>query len=90
MSTARTGFAPTRPATPNQRNYIRILMGEIELPTDQITLLHRRFYESAGVPVREPGERIDTALASLTFAQAVSLIETLQRECADQTGDERS
>ncbi len=87
MSTARHGFAPTRPATPHQRGYIRVLMGELELPTDQITLLHRRFYEAAGVPEQEAGRNLNVALSELNFAQAANLIGVLKREHDEQRGE---
>lgn len=88
MGTARNGFAPTRPATPHQRQYARILMRELDLPTDRITLLHRRWYEKAGVPEQEPGTRLDVALGALNFAQASSLIGVLEQERKEQRGDD--
>lgn len=88
MTSARRSFALTRPATPHQRQYARILMREIELPTDVITLLHRRFYSAAGIECPAPGTRLDEALAALTFPQAANLIGVLMRERNEQCGDE--
>jgi len=88
MISARRGFAPTKPATPHQRGYLRVLMGELELPTDQITLLHRRFYEAAGVPEQPAGKNLNVALAELTFAQAAALVGVLKREHQEQRGED--
>lgn len=87
MSSAMSGFAPTRPASPHQRGYLRVLMSELELPTDQVTLLHRRFYEAAGIPEQPAGRNLNDALATLTFAHAASLIDVLKRERNEQRGE---
>lgn len=84
--TARSNFALTRPASPHQKQYARILMREIELPTDVITLLHRRFFEKAGVPCPEPGTRVEAAVDALTFAHASHLVDVLVKERNEQRG----
>lgn len=85
--TARSNFAFTRPASPHQKQYARILMRDIELPTDVITLLHQRFYASANVACPAPGTRLDDALNALTFVQAVNLIDVLVKERNEQRGE---
>lgn len=85
---ASTTFCRSRVATPHQRQYARILMREIELPTDVITLLHRRFFEAASVSFPEQGTRVDDALGALSFSHAKQLIAVLLRERNEQFGEE--
>lgn len=89
MTAPRTAILVSKPASPHQRQYTRILVRELDLPTDVITLLHRRFYESARVPFPVPGMRFDDALGELTFAHAANLITVLRREHVRIYGAER-
>lgn len=82
--TARTAQLPASPATPHQRLYVRTLMQRLELDVSYITLMHRRFFEAAGVPVPEQGSRVDAALCALSKMQAVALISALLKEVSDE------
>jgi hypothetical protein len=71
--------ATSGPATSNQREYARVLMRQLELPTDHITLMHRQAFRDAGIPPREPGRQVDVVLGELTRAEAEALIGALKR-----------
>lgn len=88
MNAPQKAYLQNRPASPYQRQYARILMRELDLPTDVITLLHRRFYNAAKVPFPQSGTRLDDALGTLTFAHAGQLIGVLVKEHKDTLGDE--
>lgn len=65
-------------ATPHQRMAIRCGFRELELPTDQVTLLHRTHFRRAGLPDPTPGTDVDSHLCAMTRAEASRLIDALK------------
>lgn len=67
-------------STHHQRAALRSCMRQLELPTDCITLLHRRHYEAAGVAMPAVGVELNAALCALSCTRASRLIEVLRAE----------
>lgn len=65
-------------STPHQRDYIRDLMRQIELPLDRVTVMHRDLFRAAGIPWRDYVD-LDAELATLTRGQASRLIDGLKK-----------
>lgn len=65
------------PSTPHQRLYTRTLLRELELPVNQVTIMHRDLFAAAGVDWRD-GASMDATLEGLTRAQASRLIDKLR------------
>lgn len=82
---ARTVRLPEGRATPHQRLYVRTLMQQLELDVSYFTLMHRRFFEAAGLPAPELDSRVDAALCALSSAQASALITALKKEVPDES-----
>lgn len=67
-------------ATPAQREYIRRLLRDCELPTDRFGPLHHRVFKAARVPAQATGSQVDSVLAVLTPNEASRLVNALKSE----------
>lgn len=67
-------------ATPHQRQYIRCLLRDADLPTDRVTLMHKRLFERAKLPVPTPGTDVDSHLCAMNRAEAGRLIDALRED----------
>jgi len=66
-------------STSHQRLYIRTLLRDLSLPTDRITLQHRRVFEKAQLDAdTHAGRVLDDVLTELSRSQACTLIDTLK------------
>lgn len=69
-------------STSHQRLFIRSLMRQQELPTQQITLLHRRLFKRAHLAEPTTGTDLDSHLCAMTRAEAGRLIDALRADDA--------
>lgn len=72
----------TNGSTPHQRLFARTLMQRAELPTHQVTVLHRDLFRRLGIEWID-GESMDPRLESLTREQASALISALRNRIGD-------
>ena len=63
--------------TSAQHNLIRVLMRELELPIDRISVMHRTVFFDAGIPWNE-GREVCAEVSALTTRQASALIRQLK------------
>ena len=75
------------PCTPRQRLYIRTLMDRVAIDSYFATLMHRRFFDGAGLTAPTPGAHLDGVLEALTCGQASALIGQLQNELSDEVDE---
>lgn len=68
-------------STPHQRLAIRCELGEQDLPTDRVTVMHRDLFQQAGVPWND-GKDLDGELCAMTKAQASSLLDKLRERAS--------
>lgn len=64
-------------ATPQQRDFIRTLMRELELPRDRVTVMHRDLFARAGIPWRD-GVELAAEINTISPDQAHALITQLK------------
>jgi CRP-like cAMP-binding protein len=67
-------------STPHQRQAIRCAMRDQDLPTDRITLLHKRLFASASLPAPTPGTDVDSHLCAMRKEEASRLLDALRRQ----------
>lgn len=72
-------------ATPSQQQYVLSLMRAQELPTRQVTVMHRLIFGRANVPWKD-GQKMDALLASLNQRQVDALVSELRED--DQEEDD--
>lgn len=66
-----------QPCTQHQRLAIRCYLGQLELPLDRVTVMHRDLFSRCGIAWHQ-GANVDTTLEGLSRAQAQALITRLQ------------
>ncbi len=70
-------------STSHQRLYIRTLLRDLGLPTEHVTLQHRRVFEGAQLAADvHAGRKLDDVLTELSRSQASVLIDALKNNGA--------
>lgn len=69
------------------RDYVRGLLRKRELPTRQVTVMHRDLFGLAGIAWRD-GQAMDELLGSLHMGDLIALAKQLRDEESDDGDDE--
>lgn len=69
------------------RDYIRRLLRKRELPTRQVTVMHRDVFGLAGVPWRD-GQPMEELLSALHMGELIALANQLRDTDIDEESDD--
>lgn len=67
--------------TSPQHNLVRVLLRQLELPIDRVTVMHRDLFKASGIAWNE-GRDLCAEISALTSSQARVLIGHLQQRAA--------